>query len=386
MNPQDYKNPTSGRAVYIPSGFWAFVPAPLPPEITWTSPLVSILAEAERELSHLVVLTGVFPFWQTLVQPFIRNEAVVSSRIEGTRASLPDLYAYEATQLSFLQQPEDVREVHNYVRAMEYGLKRLETLPVSLRLLCEIHQILLENVRGETSTPGNFRRSQNWIGPANSTPATAPYVPPPVEEMHTALDALEKFIHAPISIPRLVQAGMIHYQFEAIHPFLDGNGRVGRLLVHLLLFEWGLLPQPALNLSVYLEKNRQEYYDRLLAVSQRGEWEDWLMFFLKGVSQQARESLSRVDRLTKIRQKYQAITGQDRNPERMQAVIDYLFSRPILTVNQLENGLNIPYKTANDYLTKLVQAGIVREVTGHVRNRVFSADEILRVLQGLDQS
>jgi Fic family protein len=384
MDPKSYRSQEAGQAILTPAGFWAFIPNPLPPDIIWTLPLVSALSEAERDLSRLAALAGSFPLLRLLIQPFIRNEAVISSRIEGTRASLVDLYTYETAQLSFFEQTTDVREVYNYVRATEYGLERLKTLPVSLRLMRELHEILMENVPGGSLSPGEFRRSQNWIGPVGSTPSSAPYVPPPVAEMHQALDALEKFIHADTQIPSLARAGMIHYQLEAIHPFLDGNGRVGRLLIVLLLCEWGLLPQPLLNLSAYIERYRQEYYDRLLAVSQQGAWEAWLRFFLRGVSEQARDSLVRMERLQAIRLKYQSIVDMDRNPERMTAVVDFLFTLPILSVRQAADGLGIPFKTARDYLAKLVQAGLLREITGYARNRIFQADEIFKVVQGME--
>ena len=242
----------------------------------------------------------------------------------------------------------------------------------------------MENVRGGTLSPGEFRRSQNWIGPAGSTPSSAVYVPPPVEEMHQALHALEKFIHADTQIPPLARAGMIHYQFEAIHPFLDGNGRVGRLLVALLLSEWGLLPQPLLNLSAYIEHYRQEYYDHLLAVSQQGAWETWLRFFLRESSEQAHDSLVRMEKLQDVRGRYQPIVNTDRNPERMSAVVDFLFTRPILSLRQASDGLGIPFKTARNYIEKLVQAGLLREITGYARNRIYQADEIFKVLQGID--
>lgn len=384
MDPKEYQSPEAGKAILTSMGFWAFLPNPLPPNITWSSPLVSILSQAERDLSRLSTMIGAFPFPRLLIQPFMRNEAVISSRIEGTRASLIDLYTYEIAQLSFFKQTEDAREVFNYVRAMDYGLDRLKTLPVSLRLIRELHEKLMENVRGGVLTPGEFRRSQNWIGPVGSTPSTAPYVPPPVEDMHQALDALEKFLHSDSDIPILIRVGLIHYQFEAIHPFLDGNGRVGRLLVALLLCEWGLLPQPLLNLSVYIEHYRQEYYDLLLSVSQKGAWEAWLRFFLRGVSEQARESVFRMEQLQGIREKYQPIIDHDRNAKRMAAVIDLLFSRPILSIRQASDGLGIPFKTAGDYLAKLERAGVLREITGYARNRVFQADEILRAVQGND--
>lgn len=384
MDPREYRSSDAGKAVLTPTGYWAFLPNPLPPEINWSSSLVSILSEAERDLSRLATLISAFPFPRLLTQPFMRNESVISSRIEGTRASLIDVYAYETAQLSFFERTDDVREVYNYVRAMDYGLERLRSLPVSLRLIRELHEKLTENVRGGMLTPGEFRRSQNWIGPVGSTLSTAPYVPPPVEEMYQALDELEKFIHADTDIPLLIRAGMIHYQFEAIHPFLDGNGRVGRLLLALLLCEWALLSQPLLNLSVYIEHHRQEYYDLLLGVSQKGAWEAWLSFFLRGVSEQARESVYRIDRLQGIRANYQPIVEHDRNSSRMAAVIDYLFSRPVLSVRQAADELGIPFKTAQAYLMKLVQAGVLREVTGHARNRIFQADEILRAVQGND--
>lgn len=384
MDPKEYQSQEAGKVVHTPMGFWAFLPNPLPPNITWSSSLVSILSEAERDLSRLSTLIGAFPFPRLLIQPFMRNEAVISSRIEGTRASLIDLYTYETAQLSFFEQTDDVREVYNYVRAMDYGLDRLKTLPVSLRLIRELHEKLMENVRGGMLTPGEFRRSQNWIGPVGSTPATAPYVPPPVEDMHQSLDALEKFLHTDSDIPILIRVGMIHYQFEAIHPFLDGNGRVGRLLVALLLCEWGLLPQPLLNLSVYIEHYRQEYYDLLLNVSQKGAWESWLRFFLRGVSEQARESVFRMEQLQGIRAKYQPIIDHDRHAKRMAIIIDFLFSRPILSIRQASDGLGIPFKTAGDYLAKLERAGVLKEITGYARNRVFQADEILRAVQGND--
>jgi Fic family protein len=342
--------------------------------------LILALSDADRELSKLTTLAGNFPFPRLLTQPFMRREAVLSSRIEGTRASLMDLYNYESAQLSFLEPTDDVREVHNYVLALDYGLERLETLPVSLRLIREIHARLMEGVRGGHLTPGKFRKTQNWIGPAGSTIETATYVPPPMDEMHNALNELEKFIHADTEIPTLARAGMIHYQFEAIHPFLDGNGRVGRLIIMLLFHEWNILSQPLLNLSAYFERHRQEYYDHLLAVSQRGKWEEWLRFFLRGISLQAQDSVFRMTSLQGIRTKYEALVQADRNSARMAAVVDFVFSRPILTIKQLESGLDMPYMAAKRYVEKLVDAGVLQETTGYARNRVFQANEIFDAL------
>jgi Fic family protein len=381
MDPKNFQNPETGQVIRTKTGYWAFLPAPLPPNMGWPLPLVTALTDADRELAKLTTTAGTFQFPRLLIQPFVRQEAVLSSRIEGTRATLMDLYAYESEQAAFIESTDDVREVHNYVSALDYGLDRLKKLPVSSRLIREIHGKLLENVRGGQLSPGEFRRTQNWIGPAGATIATATYVPPPPDEMQSALDQLEKFIHAGSDLHPLIRAGMIHYQFEAIHPFLDGNGRVGRLLMILLLCEWGILPQPLLNLSVYFERYRQEYYDHLLAVSQRGAWEEWLRFFLRGVSTQAQDSVRRLAKLEGLRTKYQAIALEERNSRRMEQVLDFLFTRPVLTIRQLESELGTTYTGAKRYMEKLVEVGILKEVTGYARNRIFRADEIYKALE-----
>jgi Fic family protein len=385
MNPENFRNSTAGQVIRHTKGYWAFIPAPLPPVLNWPLPLVSILSEAERNLSKLASLAGVLPTPHLLVQPFMRREAVISSRIEGTRASLSDLYTYE-TQLTFLEPMTDVQEVHNYVEALDYGLERLKTLPVSLRLIREIHARLMAEVRGKHLTPTvqntvhEFRRSQNWIGPAGSTLENAPYVPPPVDEMLQALDQLEKFIHAPSDLPPLVRTGLVHYQFEAIHPFLDGNGRVGRLLVILLLCEWGLLPQPLLYLSAFFDANRQEYYDRLLRVSQRGDWEGWLNFFLSGVSIQSLDAVKRIARLQGLRSAYQSRLLPLRAAGRLLQTVDVLFARPIISVRQVEQALQISYKSAQRHVGRLEELGLLREITGQARSRLYCADEILRAI------
>lgn len=384
MKPNDFRSLEAGQVILTQKGYYAFVPAPLPPKLNWTLPLVSALSEAERELSRLATLADAFPFPRLLMQAFIRREAVLSSRIEGTRATLAELYTYESAQLSFLESYDDVREVHNYVAALDYGLERLKRFPMSLRFIREIHEKLMQNVRGGNLTPGEFRRTQNWIGAAGSTLATATYVPPPVDEMKLALSDLEKFIHTSTDIPTLTRAAMIHYQFEAIHPFLDGNGRVGRLLMALLFAEWQILPQPLLNLSVYFERYRQEYYDHLLAVSQRGDWEAWLRFFLRGVNAQSQDSAARMERLKTIRTRYQPIVDADKNSNRMGAVMDFLFGRPIFNAKQLAEGVDMPFKTARQYIEKLVQAGIVREVTGYARNQIYRADEVFTALDNIE--
>lgn len=380
MDPKQFPSKRSGRPVRTQQGYWAFQPAPLPPTVEWSTPLITILTDAERELSRLATLAGQFPFPEIIYQPFIFNEAVMSSRIEGTRSSIHDLYTYEAHQLSFSEYPDDVREVHNYVQALHYGLERKGTLPISLRLLRELHQKLMKDVRGGHLTPGEFRRSQNWIGPPDSTLENAPFVPPPVDAMHETLDSLERYIHQADDLPVLIKVGLIHYQFEAIHPFLDGNGRIGRLLTILLLCDWRLLPFPVLNLSSYFNQHRQRYYDLLLDVSQKGKWEEWLAFFLEGIGKQSQSSIKRIQDITQTRQDYQKTIGQARNLERMHKIVDYLFVHPIFTIGQLSSDLEIPFRTAGDYVDKLISAGILQETTGRTRNRIFQANGILTIL------
>ena len=342
--------------------------------------LISLLGEAERALAHLAAAGEAFPPMMISVKPFVRQEAVSSSRIEGTNTSLRELYAYEAEQLSFIEST-DAREVQNYVKALEYGLERIETLPVSLRLIRELHEKLMKGVRGDFWTPGEFRPSQNWIGAAGSTLESARYVPPPVVEMHTCLHSLEDFIHAPSDLPELIRLGLIHYQFEAIHPFLDGNGRIGRLLVSLLLFEWGLLPQPFLHLSAYIEAYRSEYYRHLLNMSLHGKWENWLTFFLTGIKEQATSARERVRALAALRENYRERLESERTFESLMRLVDFMLGQPILTVRQAETGLGLKnYLSAQRLVEKLESLGILREITGQARNRIYQADEILRAI------
>jgi len=381
MDPKAFRNRTAGKVLRTPKGYWTFIPNPLPPIVQWSPALISAVGAAERSVGKLDSLANTLPSPHILVRPFVRREAVLSSRIEGIRASLGDVYVYEAAQLSYLESATDVREVHNYVRALDYGLERSGSLPVSLRLIREIHAVLMDGFRGEHLTPGEFRRSQNWIGPPGSTLKTAKFVPPPVDEMHTSLSSMEKFMHAASDIPPLVRNALIHYQFEAIHPFLDGNGRVGRLLVILLLIEWGLLSQPWLYLSAYFETHRTAYYDNLLAVSQRGKWENWLFFFLEGIRDQSMDAIASIERLQLLRRAYHERLSDERAAERLMQAVDVLIERPILSIRQLEAAMGVPYRTAQRYIEKLELLGILREMTGRARNRLYQADEVLSALE-----
>jgi Fic family protein len=381
MDPLKFSSSSSGKVVRMPQGYWAFLPAPLPPRLDYSPALVTALSTADRAMGELKGLGGSLTNSHLLIRPLTHREAVLSSRIEGTRASLDDLFAYEANQLSFFEPGSDVHEVHNYVRALEYGLERVLTLPVSLHLIREVHAKLTEGVRGDVFTPGEFRRTQNWIGPAGSTLETAPYVPPPVDEMLRALGVLENFIHEPSALPPLLRLGLIHYQFEAIHPFLDGNGRLGRLLIALLLSAWELLPQPLLYLSAYFESNRLAYYDLLLAVSQRGAWEEWLIYFLEGVRVQSQDAVMKIGRLQSLRSEYQAQIQSRRAPARLLRVVDLLFAGPVLTARQVESELGIPFPGAQRLIDQLIQLGILREVTGGKRNRVYRSDPVFAILE-----
>jgi Fic family protein len=383
MNPKAFQNSSTGGVVHVTKGdYWAYVPNSLPPNLTWTSELVADLSAADQALGWLAGLGATLPNPHILIVPFMHREAVLSSQIEGTQASLSDLYAYEAVPLSLFDHPSDVREVHNYVRALEYGLERLSSLPLSLRLIRELHEYLMTEVRGEHQTPGEFRRSQNWIGPPGCTLSGATFVPPPVAEMKQALDTFEKYLHADSPLPALIRLGLIHYQFEAIHPFLDGNGRVGRLLITLLLCAWDLLPQPLLYLSAYFEAHRQEYYDHLLGVSQYGAWEAWLRFFLRGVVEQSSDAMIRAAQLQTLHAQYHQRFQTMRAAARLLQVVDLFFIRPILGIPQVAEALGVSHQSAGRYVETLEAEGVLREITGRARNRVYRADEVLQAIEG----
>ena len=380
MQPSDFKKDKTGKIIRASRGYWAFVPNPLPPQLELTWDLVLENSQADRALSELAGVARTLPNPHLLINPFIRREAVLSSRIEGTQASLSDLLFFEALGQKE-PQPPDVREVSNYVKALEYGLKRLEKLPVSLRLIREMHQKLMEGVRGEHLTPGGFRRSQNWIGPPGCTLMEATFVPPPEEEMQEALGPLEKYLYDRSGLPPLIRLAMIHYQFEAIHPFLDGNGRIGRLILTLLLCAEGLLPQPLLYLSAYFEQHRQQYYDLLLAVSQTGAWSEWVIFFLRGVAQQSQDAVLRSDRLLNLWQECRRKLQSPRASALSLQLVDELFSYPAITAAWAAKRLDVTPRSAQLNIEKLVRAGILREETGKRRNRIFVAHEIVKIIE-----
>jgi Fic family protein len=321
---------------------------------------------------------GRLPNPHLLIRPFIRREAVLSSRIEGTQATLGELLAVEAGG-TVERSPADLREVANYVAALEFGVGRLASLPISLRLVQELHGRLMDGVRGGHVTPGEFRRSQNWIGPAGCTLANATYVPPPPHEMIGALDAWERFLHDR-TLPPLVHVALIHSQFEAIHPFLDGNGRVGRLLITLLLVERGVLPAPLLYLSAFFEATRREYYERLLGVTRDGQWEEWLEYFANGVARQAEDASSRAARINELLADWRRQAAGLASSVSV-ALVDLLAENPFWTVNGVAKRLGVAYTTAQRAVEALGKIGALAPVSAARRGRVFVAAAVLDILE-----
>lgn len=364
--------------VRVGTGQWAFVPARLPPQLDIDWRLASLLAAAEHELGALSGYAGNLPNPHLLISPFVRREALSSSRIEGTQASMSELLLLETTDKP---SHEDVLEVRNYVRALDRGLSRLGELPVSLRLIRELHATLMKGVRGAQLTPGEFRRTQNWIGPAQCTLENATYVPPPVPQMHECLHDFESHLHEQSELPYLIRLAILHYQFEAIHPFLDGNGRVGRLLITLLLCHAGLLTQPLLYLSSYFENHRDDYYRHLLTVSQRGAWREWIEFFLTGIIEQALDAKWCAHRLQGLWQEYHTQFKAARSSALTLKLIDSLFETPMLTIPKAAELLHVTPRAAALNIQKLVDAGLLRELPRQGRLRIFLAPGVLDVSQ-----
>ena len=381
MNSEAFKNSTAGKCIreIVQPPYWAYVPNPLPPKIEMDWELVGLLSKADITLGKLSGAGQLLTNPNLLISPFIRREAVMSSRIENTQSGLEDLFLFEADETQ-LPPVSDVKEVLNYVRAMEYGIKRLPELPISSRLICEIHEILMKGVRGEGATPGFMRTRQNWIGSPGSTLTEATYVPPPVAKMQQCFSDLERYIHSDPQEPALIQCALVHYQFEAIHPFLDGNGRVGRLLITFMLLERGLLSQPLLYLSDFFERHRDEYNKLLLIISQKGDWKAWLRFFLNGVRQQSEDALLTVQKLLNLQSEYREIATARRVPQVVNRLIEYLFARPVISVSELSKAWEITFSTLQRGVDYLIKTDTLREITGGQRNRLFVAHEILNII------
>jgi Fic family protein len=362
---------------------------PLPPEppLRIDDEFLDILSRADQALGRLDASADLLPNPDLFVGMYVRKEAVLSSQIEGTQASLADVLVYEAAA-DHRNLPPDVGEIINYVKAMNYGLERLEELPLSNRLLREIHGELLGGVRGEQMTPGEFRTSQNWIGPPGRGLSEAAFVPPPPHEMELAIGGLESFIHSNTPMPALIKVGLIHSQFETIHPFLDGNGRMGRLLITFFLVQQRVLKRPLLYLSSYFKQNRDEYYTRLQAVRDNGEWEQWLRFFLTAVWQVSQDASGTAHQILTMREQHRrtiqaTLSGSVNGLE----LLDHLYEMPFLSVDNAKTVLNVSYPTANSLINNLAEIGLLREVTGQQRNRLFEYTEYVNLMRkGTDLS
>lgn len=383
MDPQDFALEAPGAVRTVLAGhlrYSAFLPDPLPPKLTWDGELVALLAEAGHALGTLAGLGQNLENPHLLITPFLDREAVLSSQIEGTQTTYRDLALFKAKDEG-TAPTSDLREVNNYVRALDHGLARLPDLPVSIRLLRELHAILLEGVRGHEHAPGELRRAQNWIGPPGCNLREATFVPPPAEDLLEHLGALERYMHGSNGLPALVRLALIHYQFETIHPFLDGNGRLGRLLIVLLLCEWRLLPAPLLYLSAFFHQHRQDYYERLQRVRTHGEWTEWLAFFLRGVRSQAEDAVARSTRLIATRRRFYALVQEQKGAGTLFRLIDALFAHPFVTIPLAQRVLGFTHRAAKLNVEKLVGAGILAETARQGRRRVFVCAEVLAALE-----
>lgn len=374
----------SGRYVQQPSGYRAFIPDALSPDspVHLQGELQSLLSRADRALGRLDGSIHTLPHPDLFVAMYVRKEAVLSSQIEGTQSSLQDVLTAEAKVLD-ANRPSDVNEVFNYIAAMNHGLARLPELPVSIRLIREIHERLLQDARGNHLTPGKIRTSQNWIGPIGCTLNEAAYVPPPPHAVPELLSDLERFLHADTDLPLLIAIGMAHAQFETIHPFLDGNGRVGRLLITFLLCEKKILAKPVLYLSWYFRRHRQAYYDHLQAIRDHGDWQRWLAFFLRGIDEVSHQATETARRLLSLREQHREQITQffGRAAGNGHRTLEYLYQHPIVSVNEVQDLIGTTYPAANNVVAKLERHGILHEITGHARHRRFMYRDYLNLFR-----
>ncbi|MBQ9437120.1 MAG: Fic family protein [Lachnospiraceae bacterium] len=365
----------SGEAAYK-----SFKPSPLPPvpELNIDSDMVKKLVEANRNMVRLDTASRLIPNVELFISMYVRKEALISSQIEGTQCTLDDVLDPNVDKNTNL----DVRDVVNYVNACSYAIDRLNSLPLCNRLLREIHKELLAGVRGQEKNPGEFRKSQNWIGPANCTLNEAKYIPPNLEDMNAALSDLEKYMNEGDDYDPLIRIALIHYQFETIHPFLDGNGRVGRLMVLLYLMEQGYISKPIIYISYFLKKNQIEYYDRISEIRKSGNYEQWIAFFLEAVSAAAKDSLMTIEKLSELHEQNVAkLPNTARKNDNVRRIFDYIEQYPIIDIKRTASALKISYNTASTAVNKLIQIGILKETTNASRNRVFSYEEYLNILR-----
>ena len=369
----EYISNLTGEAMYK-----SFRPAPLPPVLNMDDEMITQLTSATKALATLDTLSSFIPNMNLFVSMYVRKEALLSSQIEGTQATLEDVL----DPLIEKNANQNVADVVNYIKAAEFALERMNTLPLCNRLIKETHEVLMSGVRGQEKNPGEFRTSQNWIGAAGSSLKNARYIPPNPEDMINAMSDLEKYINSDDSLDVLIQAALLHYQFETIHPFLDGNGRVGRLLITLFLMEKKVLNSPALYISYYLKKNRIEYYDRMSEVRSKDNYEQWIKFFLNAVKESADESVDTIKKLSDLHDaNIEKINAMGRAAKNARAVFDYLEQNPIIDIGKTAEELKLAFSTVSLAVNRLVDAGILIKTNNANRNRVFSYEDYLAILR-----
>jgi len=378
VNTPELDRSPCGHLVPTVEGFKAFVPNPLPRELPLSSPLISALDKASLAVGTLAGVGETLQNPHLLITPFLRREAVLSSRIEGTQASISDVFIFEAG--GERADAPDTREVVNYVHALNLGLERLNELPICVRLTNEVHARLMHGVRGENKTPGQLREHQNWIGTRGTNIEDARFIPPPPELVSDLMADWERFVNEDLEMPALIQCALMHYQFEAIHPYLDGNGRIGRLLITLFLCAREVLPTPLLYLSAYFDKRRDDYIRHLFRVSATGEWEPWITFFLRGVEQQARDALIRSRRVRELHQRYVQLLQSKRESANALRLLDILFANPYVTAPRASELLGVTHAGAQGILNRLVRAGVLEHISGRWP-RLYVARELLRVIE-----
>lgn len=361
-------------------GYEAFYPNALPFSIEYPDGIVPALTEATAAVHRLAGASRLLPTPEILIGPYVRIEAILSSRIEGTQATVGELLEFEGVGTD-VEPRGDLEEVINYVRALNHAIARLPTLPLSSRLIRESHEILMEGVRGEHATPGEFRTSQNWIGPPGATLHQASFVPPPHDQLGDAMKQFELFLQDR-SLPNLVAIGLAHYQFETIHPFLDGNGRIGRLLIILMMIERGILNEPVLYLSAYFEQRRDQYYDLLDGTRKTSNVFPWLEFFLNGVTEMAREAEERAVRLTDLQRRLRTRLLEGGGTQTAVRLAERLLDLPYVSASRMADELDVSFPTAQRAIDDLVEAGILEEITGQRRNRVYLSREVMDIVYG----
>ncbi len=384
MEPESFTRPL-GRVDLGGTGYYNFVPDPIPSAVDYTGRVVEKLSGADRQLGRLSSYGQLLPDAEQFIFPYLVREAVLSSKIEGTQATASDIFLRDAIAAEYLapgplRVAADVREVQNYIEAQRAGWKAVRSRPIDLELIKDLHRRLLRGVRGEEKSPGEFRTLQNWIGPPGTPIDLARYVPPEPRAMNRCLEDLSKYFASPPSVPPLIQAALVHYQFESIHPFRDGNGRIGRLLVSLILLQRGVLTTPLLYLSAYLERNRRRYYDLLLAVSQRSALEEWLVFFLEGVASESNDAVVRAEKLIAMRERYRRKLEEIGARANAFSVMEKLFVNPYTTAPNVADTYGVTFPTAQKILEQLEGEGIIKEVTGRLRNRVYLATQVLSAM------